>query len=185
MTDDAAATGTKDLPTDTAGSTSRWFSLSADEVTRRFGVAPSQGLSAARAAELLAKDGPNALPAEKPAPGWSRFLAQYRSYMQIILVAAAVASMVIGEIATGAAVLVITALNAVGGLRQQGKAESAMNALQSMLKSSARVRRDGTEIKIDADQVVVGDVVLLLPEMTCALTGGSSAPRRCRSTSPH
>ena len=67
----------------------------------------------------------------------------------------------IGEIATGAAVLVITALNAVGGLRQQGKAESAMNALQSMLKSSARVRRDGTEIKIDADQVVVGDVVLL------------------------
>ena len=48
-----------------------------------------------------------------------------------------------------------------GGMRQQGKAESAMNALQSMLKTSARVRRDGTEVKIDADQVVVGDVVLL------------------------
>ena len=81
--------------------------------------------------------------------------------MQIILVAAAVASMVIGEIATGVAVLVITALNALGGMRQQGKAESAMNALQSMLKTTARVRRDGAEVKIDADQVVVGDVVLL------------------------
>ena len=46
-------------------------------------------------------------------------------------------------------------------MRQQGKAESAMNALQSMLKTSARVRRDGAEVKIDADQVVVGDVVLL------------------------
>ncbi len=46
-------------------------------------------------------------------------------------------------------------------MRQQGKAESAMNALQSMLKSSARVRRDGAEVKVDADQVVVGDVVLL------------------------
>jgi E1-E2 ATPase len=46
-------------------------------------------------------------------------------------------------------------------LRQQGKAESAMNALQSMLKTSARVRRDGTQVKLDADQVVVGDVVLL------------------------
>ena len=43
--------------------------------------------------------------------------------------------MVIGEIATGIAVLLITALNALGGLRQQGKAESAMNALQSMLKT--------------------------------------------------
>ena len=67
----------------------------------------------------------------------------------------------IGEVATGVAVLAITALNALGGLRQQGKAESAMNALQSMLKTSARVRRDGTEVKVPADQVVVGDVVLL------------------------
>ncbi len=57
--------------------------------------------------------------------------------------------------------MLITAVNALGGLRQQGKAESAMNALQSMLKTSARVRRDGTEVKVDADQVVVGDVVLL------------------------
>ena len=81
--------------------------------------------------------------------------------MQIILVGAAIASILIGEIATGLAVLLITALNALGGLRQQGKAESAMNALQSMLKTSARVRRDGTEVKVDADQVVVGDVVLL------------------------
>ena len=67
----------------------------------------------------------------------------------------------IGQITTGLAVLLITALNALGGLRQQGKAESAMNALQSMLKTTARVRRDGTEVKVDADQVVVGDVVLL------------------------
>ena len=50
--------------------------------------------------------------------------------------AAAVASILIGQIATGIAVLLITALNALGGLRQQGKAESAMNALQSMLKTS-------------------------------------------------
>ena len=72
-----------------------------------------------------------------------------------------VASMAIGEIATGIAVLLITALNALGGMRQQGKAESAMNALQSMLKTTARVRRDGIEVKVDADQVVVGDTVLL------------------------
>ena len=42
-------------------------------------------------------------------PGWKQFLAQYRSYMQIILVAAAVASILIGEISTGIAVLAITA----------------------------------------------------------------------------
>ena len=130
-------------------------------MSKRLDVDPAKGLSAAKAAELLKTNGPNALPAEAAVPGWTRFLAQYKSYMQIILVAAAVASMAIGELATGVAVLLITALNALGGMRQQGKAESAMNALQSMLKTSARVRRDGAEVKIEADQVVVGDVVLL------------------------
>jgi Ca2+-transporting ATPase len=143
------------------GDAERWYALSPEEVAQRLGVDPAQGLAAAKAAELLATNGPNALPAEKQPPGWRLFLAQYKSYMQIILVAAAIASMLIGEIATGIAVLLITALNALGGLRQQGKAESAMNALQSMLKTSARVRRGGTEVKVDADQVVVGDVVLL------------------------
>ena len=138
-----------------------WYAATPEEVTTKLDVDPGKGLSAARAAELLAKNGPNALPAEATVPGWRQFLAQYRSYMQIILVAAAVASMLIGQIATGVVVLAITALNALGGMRQQGKAESAMNALQSMLKASARVRRDGAEVKIDGDQVVVGDVVLL------------------------
>ena len=52
-------------------------------------------------------------------------------------------------------------LNAVVGLRQEGKAESAMNALKSMMEASARVRRDGVEAELPAEQVVVGDVVLL------------------------
>jgi len=138
-----------------------WYALAPEDVTKRFDVDPAQGLSAAKAAELLQRNGPNALPAEAVEPEWKRFLGQYRSYMQIILVAAAVASMAIGQIATGVVVLLITALNALGGMRQQGKAESAMNALQSELKASARVRRDGAEVKIDADQVVVGDIVLL------------------------
>ena len=52
-------------------------------------------------------------------------------------------------------------LNAVVGLRQEGKAESAMNALKSLTKRIARVRRDGAEAQIPAEQVVIGDLVLL------------------------
>ncbi len=158
MTDQAAAT-TSSNPA--AQGEARWYAVPTDDVARKVGVDTSQGLPAAKAEELLKANGPNALPAEKPAPGWTLFLAQYKSYMQIILVGAAIASFLIGEISTGLVVLFITAINAVGGMRQQGKAESAMNALQSMLKTTARVRRDGTEVKVDADQVVVGDVVLL------------------------
>ena len=161
MTDKTVASRKGETPASAGGAANTWYAVSADDVAQKLGVDPANGLSAAKVAELLKKDGLNALPAEKPPPGWKLFLAQYRSYMQIILVGAAIASILIGQIATGVAVLLITALNALGGLRQQGKAESAMNALQSMLKTSARVRRDGTEVKVDADQVVVGDVVLL------------------------
>ena len=86
---------------------------------------------------------------------------QYRSYMQIILLVAAVVSFAIGQWSTGAVLVSLTVLNAVVGLRQEGKAESAMNALKSLTKRIARVRRDGAEAQIPAEQVVIGDLVLL------------------------
>jgi len=138
-----------------------WYARSPEEVAAEFGVEPAGGLSAARAAELLAANGPNALPEEKPKPGWRRFLEQYRAYMQIILIAAAVVSLIIKEWSTGVLLILLTVLNAVIGMRQEGKAESAMNALKSMMKATARVRRDGAEAQIPADQVVAGDVVLI------------------------
>jgi len=138
-----------------------WYARSPDAVAAALGVDPATGLSAARAAGLLRDNGPNALPEEKPKPGWRRFLAQYRSYMQIILVAAALVSLLISEWSTGVLLIVLTMLNAVIGMRQEGKAESAMNALKSMMKATARVRRDGSELVVPAEQVVTGDVVLI------------------------
>ncbi|MFF3787236.1 cation-translocating P-type ATPase [Streptomyces sp. NPDC001933] len=138
-----------------------WYACPPEEVTAAFGVDPAVGLSAARATQLLTAHGPNSLPEEKRPPAWRRFLAQYRSYMQIVLVAAAVVSLLIKEWTTAVLLIVLTLLNAVVGLRQEGKAESAMNALQSMMKSTARVRRDGTEAEIPAEQLVVGDIVLI------------------------
>jgi Ca2+-transporting ATPase len=81
--------------------------------------------------------------------------------MQLILVGAAIVSMAIGEWNTAILLIALTILNAVVGLRQEGKAESAMNALKSMMKITARVRRGGSELEIPVEGVVVGDVVLL------------------------
>src|SRR6201986_1768076 len=138
-----------------------WYSRSPGEGAEALGVTVSAGLTAARAAELLSANGPNALPEEKPKPGWRRFLEEYRSYMQIILVVAAVVSLLIKEWSTAILLVLLTILNAVVGMRQEGKAESAMNALKSMMKATARVRRDGVEAQIPAEELVVGDVVLI------------------------
>jgi len=153
------------VQTETAGRPAaagrNWYACTPDEVAAAVGVDPAAGLPAARAADLLTANGPNALPEEKAKPGWLRFLDEYRSYMQVILVVAAVVSLLIKEWSTGVLLVLLTVLNAVVGMRQEGKAESAMNALKSMMKATARVRRDGSESVIPAEQVVVGDVVLI------------------------
>ncbi|MFC9634105.1 cation-translocating P-type ATPase [Streptomyces mirabilis] len=138
-----------------------WCTHAPEEVVAAFDVDPAVGLSAARAAQLLSAHGPNSLPEERRTPAWRRFLRQYRSYMQIVLVAAAIVSLLIEQWTTAILLIVLTLLNAVVGLRQEGKAESAMNALQSMMKATARVRRDGTEAEIPAERLVVGDIVLI------------------------
>jgi len=149
------------VQTEAAAAGRSWYARTPEEVVAAAGVDPGVGLSAAQAADLKAKNGPNSLPEEKPKPGWRRFLEEYRSYMQIILVAAAVVSLLIKEWSTAVLLILLTVLNAVVGMRQEGKAESAMNALKSMMKATARVRRDGTEAQIPAEELVVGDVVLI------------------------
>jgi Ca2+-transporting ATPase len=152
-------------PADAPGKTTLplggWYARSADDVVAAFSVDLLTGLSAARAAELLASQGPNALPEEEPPPAWRRFLDEYRSNMQLILVGAAIVSLAVKEWSTAILLIVLTVLNALVGLRQEGKAESAMNALKSMMKATARVRRDGVESEIAAEELVPGDVVLL------------------------
>jgi P-type Ca2+ transporter type 2C len=138
-----------------------WWGAPAEDVAEQLGVDPAVGLSSQHAARALERDGPNALPVEQAVAGWRRLVSQYRTYMQMILLAAAVVSLAIQQWSTAVLLLLITVVNAVVGLRQEGKAESAMNALKAMVKATARVRRDGSEAEIAAEEVVVGDVVLL------------------------
>ncbi len=138
-----------------------WYRHSPEEVESALGVDTAVGLSSATADQLLAANGPNALPEEPAIPGWRRFVDEYRSYMQLILSGAAIVSLAIQEWSTAVVLVLLTLFNAVVGLRQQGKAESAMNALKSMMKASARVRRDGVDRDMPAEQLVVGDVVTI------------------------
>ncbi|MEV5978352.1 HAD-IC family P-type ATPase [Streptomyces sp. NPDC052114] len=153
----AAASG-RDAP---AAADHAWYARPAASVAEELGVDPALGLSAAQVATRLAEYGPNALAEERPTPGWVRFLGQFTTYMQMILVASALVSLVIQEWGTALVLLALTLLNAVIGIRQEGKAESAMNALKAMTKASARVRREGRVTEIDAVDVVVGDIALL------------------------
>ena len=135
---------------------------SAEQVAQELGVDPSRGLSAEEARSRLASHGPNRLAGGKKEPGWRAFLRQYEDFMQVVLLVAAVVNqLVTGETGTTLVLAGLTVFNAVIGLRQEAKAEESVKALAQMMKTIARVRRDGQAVEIDAEELVPGDIVLV------------------------
>ena len=105
---------------------------------------------------------PTVLTAAKTESGFEAFIRQYRDFMQIVLLAAAVINLVVtGEWGTTIVLAGLTLFNAVIGLRQEAKAEESVKALSQMMRTIARVRRDGQAVEIDAENLVPGDIVLV------------------------
>ncbi|WP_433077903.1 cation-translocating P-type ATPase [Dactylosporangium sp. CA-052675] len=123
-------------------------------------VEPLSGLSGAEVSSRRAAHGPNRLAESRKEPWWRAFLRQYADPMQIVLLCAGIGSLYpLKQFGTGILLLALTLLNAVLGLRQEGKAAAAVGALQKMMIVKARVRRDGHLTEVPAEELVPGDVV--------------------------
>lgn len=139
-----------------------WHALPADEVTRLLGVDVATGLSSAEAAQRMRRDGPNRLAEVPREPRWRAFLRQFADLMIVILLVAAVISLIVTrDWETPVVIAAVVLLNATIGFVQESRAEASLQALQKMLVTSASVRRDGTLMTVDAVDLVVGDVVTL------------------------
>ena len=144
----------------TAGDTTPWHAITAERACDRLGVDASTGLDAAEVRRRREQFGANRLDEPSKEPGWRAFLRQYRDLMQLVLVGAAVVSMVaLQEFSTGVVIIGLTVLNAVLGLNQEGKAAESVAALQKMLVIRAHVRRGGVLVDVPAEELVPGDVV--------------------------
>jgi Ca2+-transporting ATPase len=131
-------------------------------VASSLNVVPEQGLSSAEAQSRLAAHGPNRLAEGAKESPLRAFLRQYEDFMQVILLGAAVVNqLATHETGTTVVLAGLTVFNAVIGLRQEAKAEESVKALAQMMKTVARVRRDGRAVEVDAEDLVVGDVVLV------------------------
>ncbi|MDP2183370.1 MAG: cation-translocating P-type ATPase [Actinomycetota bacterium] len=119
------------------------------------------GLTDDEAAGRLAELGPNTLPEGEVRTLPGMILDQFKDFLILLLLGAAVISGMLGETADTIAILVIVALNAVIGVVQEYRAERAMEALREMAGETATVRRGGRVFEIPASQLTVGDVVLL------------------------
>jgi Ca2+-transporting ATPase len=155
--------GTVPLTKSAPRARSDWYGRRAEEVARSFGVDPARGLPTDEAAIRLERYGPNRLTGAAKEPTWRAFLRQYEDFMQLVLVGAGVINLAVPphDVATTVVLLGLTVFNAVVGLRQESKAEESVKALATMMRTVARVRRDGQAVEIDAENLVPGDIVLV------------------------
>lgn len=137
-----------------------WHQESVETVFRELNIG-TQGLSDKEARERLAAFGPNEIETKKAKTLLSLFIDQFRDFMIIVLIVAAIISGFIGEIADTIAILVILILNAVIGFVQEYRAERAIEALRRLAAPETVVVRDGIARTVPAAELVPGDIVVI------------------------
>ena len=159
-----------------------WFKGSANDALQKLSTNAETGLSSAEAEARLQKYGHNKLNEKKAKTFLQRFMAQMADTMVIILLIAALISLglciynaSVGNEADWAepiAIIFIVLVNGLLGVFQEGKAEAALEALKKMTAPTAHVLRDGTLVRVEAENLVPGDIV--------ALDAGDMIPADCR-----
>ncbi|MBD9372673.1 cation-transporting P-type ATPase [Rhizobium sp. ARZ01] len=137
-----------------------WHALPAAEIMADLGTS-DQGLDPAEAKRRLEAYGLNEPPAPPPRHPLLRFLSQFNNTLIYFLLAAAVMAAILGHTVDASVIVGVVLVNAIVGFLQEGKAESALNAIRDMIAPHARVLRGGQQHDIDTRNIVPGDVVLL------------------------
>ena len=141
--------------------TQEWCALSSDEVLERLGVDARAGLSTTDVAALQSSVGLNRLAEPPRRSKLGVFVDQFRTGIVYVLAGAGILAGVLGDIKDLVIIFVVLLINAVLGYLQEAKASNALAALERMLVTQVRVRRNGVTDEVAIDQLVPGDIVLL------------------------
>jgi Ca2+-transporting ATPase len=150
-----------DLPGTDPSPSAVWHALESGQVVESLKTSPETGLTTDEAARRLVRYGPNEL-AEAERPGLlHRVWAQFKSFLVVVLIAAALISAVLGDWIEAIVILAIVLLNAALGVIQESRAEQALSALRRLAAPEAHVIREGHRLTVPGREIVPGDVILL------------------------
>ena len=135
--------------------------IPADEVLRALQVEEGRGLDETGVAARRAQYGANSIQAIRPRATWRVLLDQFASLVVALLAVAAAVAFATGDALDGSAILVVLILNALVGFATEWQAGRALEALRRQAVMTARVRRNGHELTLAAEDLVPGDIVIL------------------------
>lgn len=137
-----------------------YYQFSAEEVKQDIN-GKQEPLTAAEVKAHQEKFGPNELVEGKKKTTLQIFLEQYKDFLVIILIAAAIVSGFLGDAESAIVILIVITINAILGTVQTVKAEQSLASLKKLSGPEAKVLRDGSVVPIPSAEVTVGDIVML------------------------
>ena len=149
----------------------QWHTLTRTAVLKALETTKERGLSPAFAKQKLRRYGANSLPETPPRSGLSIFLGQFKSLPVVLLGASAVLSAATGGLADAVVILGVVMINAGTGYVTEAQAERTINALGHIGHQHARVIRDGQLVEVEAEALVPGDIMVLVPGTRVAADG--------------
>ena len=143
-----------------------WFQRTTDEIKNEFNVNEEQGLSEEQVVKNRQTYGTNELAAKKKKSLFVKFLEQFKDFMIIVLIIAALISGIVGwyegeGITDSIIILIVVIVNAIIGVAQESKAEKSLEALQKLSSHVAKVLRNGSVTVVPSKDLVPGDIVIL------------------------
>ena len=154
-------TQAKQIPSSTKINPPVWHLLTTEQALLEQQTNPDTGLSETVARERQSLYGLNQLTEKPPRSTGHLLLSQFKSFLIMVLIAAAILATAIGDIKDGIVIIVVVVINALLGFYQEFQAEKSLAALKKMLALQAKVCRNGKIIEILAEQLVPGDIVIL------------------------
>lgn len=136
------------------------YRQSPEEVCKELGTS-LEGLTSEQAKQSAEKYGRNALTEGKKKTPLRIFLEQYKDFLVIILIIAAIISAITGDAESTVVILTVITMNAILGTIQTLKAEKSLTNLKKLSSPSAKVLRNGEAAVIPSEDVVVGDIVII------------------------
>lgn len=136
------------------------YQIPKEELLQQLGTSEN-GLSSAKAEENLEKYGRNEITGKKAKNPFFIFLEQFKDFLVMILIAAAIVSAVMGDIESMIVIIAVITMNSILGTVQTVRAEKSLNSLKKLSAPNAKAIRDGKTVVIPSDEVTKGDIVSL------------------------
>lgn len=160
-----------------------WQTLKKDEILKSLGTNEKNGLQYEQVKKRQNEYGKNKLKEKKKESLFIKFLKQFNDFMIIILIIASIISAIVSKMqgendyVDSIIIIGIVIFNALMGVIQEAKAEKSIEALKKMTPQIAKVIRDGKKRKINAEDLVKGDII--------ELEAGNYVPADCRILESH